>query len=180
VAGARAFAHLGYHGVKIAAVARDAGVANGTFYLHFRDKGALLRAVRALALEELAARLRAVESAERDPLESERRELEVIVDFAAEHADLLRAGLAQGAGAEAPRTLVAQRARALARGIAEGTVRADLDPEIAALADFGMLTFVLPWWLDRHDRVSRETLVRTLSALRRGGLGLRGAPGGAA
>ena len=38
LSGVKAFADYGFYGMKIAAVARDAGVANGTFYLHFKDK----------------------------------------------------------------------------------------------------------------------------------------------
>lgn len=176
-AGARAFGRYGFHGAKIAAVAREAGVANGTFYLHFKDKDELFHEVARAATLALAARLRAIEAQDLDPTTSERRELEAIVDFAAEHGDLMRAGLARAlhgsrASMTAMELLVRQRAAALARGIERGVVSPCIDPEVAARADFGMLTAVLEWWSSRGGAVSRERLVETLSALRRGGLGL--------
>src|SRR5512134_2321145 len=50
------FAEAGLHGVTSAQIARRAGVATGTFYLHFADKEALFHEIAFAALAELRAR----------------------------------------------------------------------------------------------------------------------------
>ena len=49
----------GYGGLSASAVARAAGVAQPTFYVHFRDKDDLLRAFGEAQMGQLRARLRA-------------------------------------------------------------------------------------------------------------------------
>ena len=49
-AGTDLFARDGLHGVTSARIARAAGVATGTFYLHFKDKEALFREIVFAAL----------------------------------------------------------------------------------------------------------------------------------
>ena len=53
--GVQLFARHGLNGVTTHDIAREAGVASGTFYLHFPDKGALFHQIAA----DTEARLRA-------------------------------------------------------------------------------------------------------------------------
>jgi AcrR family transcriptional regulator len=58
-AAARLLAQTGYGGLSASAVARAAGVAQPTFYVHFRDKDDLLRTLGEVEIGRLRARLRA-------------------------------------------------------------------------------------------------------------------------
>src|SRR5262245_26642625 len=63
-AGRALFAERGLHGVTTHDLAAHAGVASGTFYLHFRDKGELLRVIAFETIARLRERLeRATRSA---------------------------------------------------------------------------------------------------------------------
>jgi AcrR family transcriptional regulator len=55
-AGTDLFASDGLHGVTSARIAAEAGVATGTFYLHFKDKEDLFREIVFSALAELRQR----------------------------------------------------------------------------------------------------------------------------
>ncbi len=61
--GLRLFGEEGYHATSSKKIARDAGVATGTFYLHFKDKKALLLEIHRLHVirvhEELESLLNA-------------------------------------------------------------------------------------------------------------------------
>lgn len=59
-AGLALLAERGYEGVTTGRVARRAGVAQPTFYVHFRDKDELLRAVASDALAKIRVALREV------------------------------------------------------------------------------------------------------------------------
>src|SRR5688572_9858897 len=63
-AGTALFARQGLHSVTSARIAKTAGVAAGTFYLHFRDKKVLFREIMFAALARLReAQRRAAEAA---------------------------------------------------------------------------------------------------------------------
>jgi AcrR family transcriptional regulator len=56
---ARVLAREGYGGLSASAVTREAGVAQPTFYVHFRDKDDLIRTLADERIGDLRARLRA-------------------------------------------------------------------------------------------------------------------------
>ncbi|MEM9140894.1 MAG: helix-turn-helix domain-containing protein, partial [Pseudomonadota bacterium] len=47
------FARLGYHGVKVSRLCEAANIANGTFYIYFRNKDELYKAVVGQAITTL-------------------------------------------------------------------------------------------------------------------------------
>jgi AcrR family transcriptional regulator len=162
------FAREGLHGATSARIASAAGVATGTFYLHFRDKQELFSAVVHSALEELRARLRpAVEAAGPDAREQVRVRTVELVAFAEENRSLIRIlfGRRHEAGELAEEVLEALipgieeslRARAAA-----GEVPADLHPGVAAQAIAAMTSRVLAWWVEDPTRATREQLIATL------------------
>ena len=55
--GTQLFASRGLHSVTTHSIARAAGVAAGTFYLHFKDKQALFREIALAAADDLRERL---------------------------------------------------------------------------------------------------------------------------
>lgn len=171
-AGTAAFAEHGLSGARISLIARAAGVANGTFYLHFRDKGELYAAIVAAMLQQLATQL---EQSDATPLggdEAERREIDAIVSFIEANEIVFRmlaATVDTEAGRPVTRMFVARRMRALEEGQRLGTVRTDIRTDLAAHAEIGMMISALRWWLGEGGGTPRDELVDTLTTLRRFG-----------
>src|SRR5512145_2314084 len=121
------FAEKGLHGVTSAQIARRAGVATGTFYLHFADKEALFHEIAFAALAELRARQErasaGLEVGSRAYLRARTEELIAMVFGRAESA-----GLAD----EVREAVVSDIQRWLARRPAEGRTPSDLHPAVAA------------------------------------------------
>ena len=72
-AAAKVFAQSGYFNAKVADVAREAGVADGTVYLYFKNKDDLLGSIFSTAMEEFLSRARAELTEIFDPRERLRR-----------------------------------------------------------------------------------------------------------
>ena len=170
-AGTKAFAKFGYHGMKVAAVTRDAGIANGTFYLHFKDKQALFLEILRTAIGKLAAAIFAVHGCGESALNTEREEITVIFDFAEQNRDLMRIALNTDSsellkGVDIFEPIIDMRIKQIKRGIASGNVSRNMNPLIAARAEIGMMMSVILWWLDNKDKSSRNDVVETLTLLR--------------
>lgn len=172
VAGTKAFAKFGYHGMKIAAVTRDAGIANGTFYLHFKDKQELFLEILRTAIGKLASGLFAVHGYGEASSNAEREEIDVVFEFAEQNRDLMRIALntdsselLKGVDIFAP--IVEMRVKQLKKGAENGNVNRNINPLIAARAEIGMMMSVILWWLDNKDKASRQDVVETLTTLRR-------------
>jgi AcrR family transcriptional regulator len=162
------FAREGLHGATSARIARAAGVATGTFYLHFPDKEGLFREIVLAALSELRARVRrALEGSGPDPRAQVRARTAELVSFAEENRNLIGVlfGRRQEAGELAEDVL-----DALIPGIEEslrmraqsGDVPEGLEPAVAAQAIAAMTSRVLAWWVDDPARASREQVIETL------------------
>src|SRR5260370_30404699 len=118
-AGTRAFVQHGLSGAKISLIARDAGVANGTFYLHFRDKEELYRAIVAAALEQLAGEVQRSATDHLATDEAERAEIEAILTFIEAHKvlfQMLASTEESEAGRPVTRMVLLKRKRALEEG----------------------------------------------------------------
>jgi TetR/AcrR family fatty acid metabolism transcriptional regulator len=68
-AAAKVFARAGYFNAKVSDVAREAGVADGTVYLYFKNKDDLLSSIFTVAMDEFIARARAELRDIKDPRE---------------------------------------------------------------------------------------------------------------
>lgn len=171
-AGTKAFAKFGYHGMKIAAVTRDAGIANGTFYLHFKDKQELFLEILRTAVGKLASGLFAVHGYGEASSNAEREEIDVVFEFAEQNRDLMRIALntdsselLKGVDIFAP--IVEMRVKQLKKGAEKGNVNRSINPLIAARAEIGMMMSVILWWLDNKEKASRQDVIETLTTLRR-------------
>lgn len=76
--------------VSVEQLAAEAGIARGTFYLHFRDKGELVARLMARVTDEItaAARLESPETAQRDDL---RKTVKAVVDLYRRHYAVMAA-----------------------------------------------------------------------------------------
>jgi AcrR family transcriptional regulator len=167
-AGTQLFAENGLHAVTSARIARAAGVATGTFYLHFRDKQALFREIVFGALAELRARQeRAVQGTAPGSREELRALAYELLAFAADNRDLIRIVFGRGheAGSLAEDVLdavVPDIERRFARQREAGLAPADLHVGVAAQARAATLVRVIAWWVEEPTRATRDEIVTTL------------------
>ena len=91
-AAARVLGETGYGGLSASAVTRAAGVAQPTFYLHFRDKDELIRTLADAHIGELRAQLRAARAEVRGGrgVAAIRETFRVALDSFVEHPGLVR------------------------------------------------------------------------------------------
>ena len=180
-AAVRVFAREGFHGARIAEIARVAGVADGTIYLYFRNKEDLLLSL----FEEHVGRLNAMlrDGLASLPATSSRVEHGVrcqvgLVEDRRDLAEVLSVTLRQSnrflrqfAGPTFTEYLEIL-AEVVADGQRRGEIDARLSPMVVARALFGALDgLMLTWALGRSpaDRLERaamqvaEILVRGLA-----------------
>ena len=165
--GRRLFADQGLHGVTSHDIARGAGVAAGTFYLHFSDKEELLREIVYDCINELRRRMVEAMETSADPREALTAHAEALFSFAEEHHDLVKIIFGRK---HTDATLEAEVLDYLAdvgsgmfrQRIKEGTLRETLDPDITSQAMTGMFARTVVWWIENPDRTTREELVRNL------------------
>lgn len=170
-AATRLFADKGLHGVTSHEIAREAGVASGTFYLHFRDKTDVYRDIVFRAIEELVQQVQqAIGSAPANVL-AMRARAEAIVTFAERNRDMVRILFStdsEAASVEAD--VLSQLADGLETRLQrerdEGTFPCDLDPGVCARAHVGMTAHLIDWWTQDPSRASREDIIKTIVRLR--------------
>ncbi len=152
-AAVRVFAEKGYHGCRIADVARQAGVAYGLVYHYFRNKEALLEKVFEEQWAIFLAAVRAIRegpgsSAERlagvcrfaiDVLKTAPAAVRVLLLEMARTPNVVRAGHTRQTFEDALR-LVAEM---IADGQKAGEIRREVDPMVAAAGLLGALELSL-------------------------------------
>lgn len=174
-AAATEFSRHGVQGARIQAIAGAAGVAVGTFYVHFKDKDELFEEVMKKGTNTVLEGLRANQTIGGDLETRDRRAMEGVVAFAESYGALFRLLLSRG-GSDDPmeRTVVdaitEQRTKELIEGQREGLFRADLNPALAARCEVGAVFHLLDWWLSDMSKASREEIISTLMTFRRYGV----------
>ena len=95
----RIFARDGFFAAKVADVAKDAGVADGTIYLYFKTKDEILVTLFREKMAEWVASVRREVAAERDPLAKVRKIVALhfrVLEENPELAEVLQVELRQG------------------------------------------------------------------------------------
>jgi AcrR family transcriptional regulator len=170
--GAHLFAERGLNGVTTHDIAREAGVAAGTFYLHFPDKTALFREIAVDTEERLRLHVEEATGEAPDLRGGVRARVEALVDFTSENREVMRILFGADAGA-AGSALLDSFSRSIASGrraaIETGEMPREIDAAVLSQALVGMLSRVLLWWIDDPAPVSRETLIETLTRIQLSG-----------
>jgi AcrR family transcriptional regulator len=165
-AGAELFAEGGVRAATSSAIARRAGVATGTFYLHFPDKHALFEELVDAALEEMRPQLDPERPSSRGD-ESMRRDLERMLEVAERRRNLIRAVFDRGESSGLAERIQDRIARAFEqrytrvfreRGVA-------LHPGAAAQARAALLVRVIAWWAEDPARARRDEIIDVLMDL---------------
>lgn len=170
--GVALFAERGLNGVTTHDIAHAAGVAAGTFYLHFPDKSALFHEIAADTESRLREHIEQATAYAADLRGSVRAMVEALFDFASENRDLIRilfSADAGGAGAELLDSFSSSIEDGRRRAIASGEMPREIDATVLSQALVGMLSRVLLWWIDDPDPVARETVIETLTRIQLSG-----------
>ncbi len=170
-AGTELFARRGLAGTPTAQIARRAGVAVGTFYLHFSDKQALFREIVFDALARLRERMAAArEGAGANPAQALRASTAELLAFAEANRSLVRVLFgrdpeAADLGEAVMDELLPGVEARLRQGVETGALAPELHPTVAAQALVAMWTRVLAWWVEEPTRAPRESVLETLVRL---------------
>ncbi|HYD50037.1 MAG TPA: TetR/AcrR family transcriptional regulator [Terriglobales bacterium] len=169
-AGRQLFSSRGLHRVTTHDIARAAGFAPGTFYLHFADKSALFREIAHSTFEDLRRRIESAAAGCTALPETVRARVEALVAYADENRELIR--IIFGADTEAAAVeaeLLDKFAELIAQGrsqmVAAGQMPADVDPAVLSQALVGMLSRVVRWWVDDPAATPREVVIETLISI---------------
>jgi len=175
------FGKDGFYRTRIRDIARRAGVADGTVYLYFEGKEALLGAVftsvmegflergraRADATLPVGERLRALIDLHLSGLGAD-RELATVFQIELRHSARLMESVGQGL----LRDYFHLIAEILEDGQREGGLRADLDPRFAARCIFGLVDeTATAWVLHGADRRLEEMTAPLMDFIQHGLLG---------
>ena len=167
-AGTELFACEGLHAVTSARIARAAGVASGTFYLHFEDKKHLFREIVFAAVARLQhAQGRAAAAAGPELHDQIRARISELATFAEQNRTLVTLVFGRDHEAasldqdvlEALRPIVEEALRGRAESL---QLSGTFPPAVATQALLGMQTRVIAWWSEDPSRATRDEIIETL------------------
>jgi len=176
-AGTILFAEKGYIGTTVEDIAREAGVAKGTFYLYFSDKAQLFKRIL-----ETASKMHEAEQEKifkiPTPIAQLRRYIELQLDFFSNNVYLARISIREIHGLEGEAAEIFFRAAArhtalLGRIIAQGAHTGALacsDPQSCAVALTGLINYYLVWENLNEVKKERNEAVDFLLGLALNGL----------
>ncbi len=170
--GVQLFAARGLNGVTTHDIAREAGVASGTFYLHFSDKSELFHEIAVDTEARLRAHIEEATTHVADRRRAVRARTEALFDFAIQNRDTIRILFgpdAGAAGSELLDALAISIADGRRRAIATGEMPREIDAAVLSQALVGMLSRVLLWWIEDPDPLTRETAIETLTRIQLSG-----------
>lgn len=161
----------GLRATKVAAICRRAQLANGTFYVHFRSVEDVYKELLTDSARTLGARLAGLSKLGLDARARDRADIEAIFAFAEEHQDLFRIMVAERTSQSIAHNvffanLNEQRRQTIAAGVRAGRFRRELDPLLTAVADFGITTEIVQWWLANRKRMTKQHVIDKLVDLR--------------
>ena len=177
----KAFAEKGYHGCKVADVAREAGVAYGLVYHYFSSKEELLERIFRGTWKRMLDAISEIEESGEPAGEQIKQVCGVVLRAWTLDPDLVRVLVREVARSphiqqEVDEIQHAFQAlqRIIENGQERGELRADLDPKLAAWMLYGSLEEILTGWVferldageadvERAEATVAEVIVRGLS-----------------
>lgn len=163
--GLELFAERGFHKVTTHDIAHHAGLAAGTFYLHYSDKQALCLEITERAVADMRAR---VEAATAGAITNEERvtcHATALVDFADVNRTAIRiifSGDTTAIEHDVLNTLAESIEKARTR---KGYIPAGLNPGVLSQAVVGMYARVIAWWVEDPSRATREEVIEALARI---------------
>jgi TetR/AcrR family fatty acid metabolism transcriptional regulator len=149
-AAVRAFARKGYHACRVGEIATEAGVAYGLVYHYFSSKEEILETIFRDTWTQMLAAIQAVEEEEVAAAEQLRKVAAIVLRTWKRDPDLVRVLVREVTRSpqiqrevEEIEHAYAALERIVERGQANGELRADIAPRLAALVLYGALEEIL-------------------------------------
>ncbi|MBY0421330.1 MAG: TetR/AcrR family transcriptional regulator [Parvularculaceae bacterium] len=173
-AAAREFGERGFHEAAITRITETAGVALGTFYVHFQSKEAIFRALVAhmghLTRSFIAERVAGAPNR----LAAERQGLEAFIEFVRTHRNLYKiVNEAQFVAPDAYRAYYDDFAKAYRRRLSDAAARGEISPgadEERAWALIGVAVFLGQRYGVWDDEASAADVARSVADMVEHGL----------
>ncbi|MFN0154834.1 MAG: TetR/AcrR family transcriptional regulator [Gaiella sp.] len=166
-AAVRVFAREGYHTSRVGDIAEEAGVAHGLLYHYFSSKDEVLQTVFRENWSQLVERLETVASAGEPTLEKLAGIAKILLRTWRNAPDLVTVMVREIARSPKLRQQVDEVSavfdliqRVIEQGQADGELRTDVDPRLAAWVVYGALEEILTGWVlgrlpDGDEEVAR-------------------------
>jgi TetR/AcrR family transcriptional regulator, fatty acid metabolism regulator protein len=179
-AAVRVFARKGYHASRVGDIAEEAGVAHGLLYHYFASKEEVLETVFRETWRQLLDAVREVDESSAPAREQLRQVAAILLRSWRRDPDLVRVLVREVARSPQMQRQVEEIGQAfsaieriVARGQADGELRAELDPRLTSWIFYGALEEILTGWVlgqlpDGDDEVARAE--RTVVEVVCGGL----------
>jgi TetR/AcrR family fatty acid metabolism transcriptional regulator len=174
-AAVKVFAAEGFYNAKVAQIAQEAGVADGTIYLYFKSKDDLLISLFEHRMEDINAHLREELSHAGSAVDKLRAVVRLHLGLVQENrhmAEVICVELRQSSKfiKEYANPKFGEFLRLIAGAIAEGQksgeLRSDLEPPLLARALFGALDEIsLAWLVKGKDRIDLPRATEQMSSL---------------
>ncbi|MDR5682648.1 MAG: TetR/AcrR family transcriptional regulator [Armatimonadota bacterium] len=166
------FGRKGYHEASISDITRRAGVAQGTFYVYFASKRAILAELVRERSRNLRRAIREATAGLADRLEIERVGFETFFRFIRRHEGIYRiVNQAEFVDRKLFRWYYRRLASGYARGLAEAMRRGQIgafDPEVVAYCLMGIADFVgMRYVLWEPDGPPAHTMDQVMRFIRR-------------
>jgi TetR/AcrR family transcriptional regulator, cholesterol catabolism regulator len=180
-AAARSFAERGYHGTSTQAIADVLGMRQASLYYYFPSKEAALEVVCARGVEGHAEAADAIAAGNDPPLVKLARMIAAHLAPNAAKPDYVKVFINERRYLPAPsrrrigrvsRRIERQFEQVIRAGIADGSMRRDLDPRLAMLSILSMCNAVINWRGSDREHVSE--IAAGFAKLVAGGLGVGG------
>jgi TetR/AcrR family transcriptional regulator, fatty acid metabolism regulator protein len=164
----KVIAESGYHNAQVSRIAKEAGVADGTIYLYFKNKEDILISVFKEKLGDLVSQFHSsmsdsatAEEALRSMCTIHYTELENNVPLAyVTQIELRQSSIElRKAIGDVVKTYIHLIEQVLKRGIEEGSFRADLDVKLTRLLLFGAMDEVVTSWIISERKYSLSAQV---------------------
>lgn len=171
------FATQGYHQTKISDIVREAGVAQGTFYWHFKSKEAIASEIvltgREKLLEAIGQGYRKDAGSVEDMVRASERLFTDLFSFAADNRYFMELLLKGIVSEESVRRLVEETRNAveqafrhnMQRAIELGTLPESMDVPLRAALLVSMIEGMIMRWLFGSEELHSEFLSMTATAL---------------
>jgi TetR/AcrR family transcriptional regulator, fatty acid metabolism regulator protein len=171
-AAVRVFARKGFHASRVGDIAEEAGVAHGLLYHYFESKDEVLQAVFQENWSLLVARIESVEETD-EPAADQLRHISTIVLRTWLHLpDVVRVVIQEfGRSPELAERIgeltlpIDALERVIARGVANGEFREDIDPTFAATVVYGSIDELLTGWVLGRLPSSEEDVAKAEQTL---------------
>lgn len=167
------FMRNGFASTSVRQIGQEAGVSQSALYHHIRSKAHLLKALHGRFIDEMLDRMRSAVESDRSSAERLSDAIGVVLSIIETHQAEVTVFLReQHALPPAMRRAIVKRRdevdrlidRLIAEGIADGTMRSDLDPRLVRLGILGMCNWAYQWYR-LGDRSDSQTIARTFSSI---------------